>query len=238
MNTLTKSKIEGSLLHYDFNSGIRLDALPIDERCELEEHSTHIQLSKKSILYQEGDMPKGIYVLLKGKIKISQLNVDGSSQIHFIYSQGDVFGHRSILSKGKQPVSAIALEDCELMFVEKDHFLYVLKNSVRLSNQILESVSQEFTLLVNRINIFAQKGIKERLALFLLILNEKYKIPGQLNDDAEIIVNRGDLAAYIGTSIENVVRTLKQFKENNYICTEGKSIFITDFESLFLMTGL
>jgi CRP-like cAMP-binding protein len=99
-------------------------------------------------------------------------------------------------------------------------------------------MSHEFTILVNRINIFAQRGIKERLALFLLILNETYKHPGQFAEEAEITLNRNDLAGYTGTSVENLVRTLKVFKENGYIKTSGKSIFIEDFEALYALTGI
>ena len=114
----------------------------------------------------------------------------------------------------------------------------VVANSPRLSTIFLKSISHEFTVLVNRINVFAQRSLKERLAYFLLVLNDKYKLPGQITDEAEIKVNRGDLASYIGTSLENLVRTLKDFKTKNLIRTDGKSIYINDFESLYSLTGV
>jgi CRP-like cAMP-binding protein len=190
------------------------------------------------VLYAEGEPPKGIYILLRGKVKLSQLNPDGSVQILFIFSAGEIFGHRSILGNDRQPVSASALEECEIMFVEKDFFLELVKRSPRFSEMLMKSISHEFSILVNRINVFAQRGIKERLALFLLLLNETYKVPGQLTEESEITVNRNDLACYTGTSVENLVRTLKTFKENNYIRTNGKSIFITDFAALYNLTGI
>jgi len=238
MNALTKNKITDNLINFHFYSGMRMDSIPENERLELESQAKSIKVSRKSVLYTEGEAPKGIYVLLSGKIKVSQLNVDGSVQIFFIYSTGDLFGHRPLLCNGKHPVTAVALEDCEFLFVEKDHFMRVLESSPRLSNLFLQSVSHEFTVLVNRINIFAQKSIKERLAYFLLILNHKYKLPGQVADAAEIKVNRSDLASYTGTSLENLVRTLKDFKNKNFIRTDGKSIYINDFDSLYSLTGV
>lgn len=238
MNILTKNKIADNLNNFHFYSGMRLESIPEKERAELEAQAKTLSIPRKTILYTEGESPKGIYVLLSGKVKVSQLNVDGTVQIFFIYSTGDLFGHRPILCNGKHPVTAVALEDCEVLYIEKDHFLNVLENSKRLSNVFLQSVSHEFTVLVNRINIFAQKSIKERLAYFLLILNDKYKLPGQLSDEAEIKVNRSDLASYTGTSLENLVRTLKEFKNKNLIRTDGKSIYINDFESLYSLTGV
>jgi CRP-like cAMP-binding protein len=237
MNTLTKNKIADNLNHFHFYSGMRIDSIPEKERAELESQARQISVARKTVLYNEGESPKGIYVLLSGKVKVSQLNVDGSVQIFFIYSSGDLFGHRPILCNGKHPVTAVALEDCEILFIDKEHFSSVLESSRRLSDTFLQSVSHEFTVLVNRINIFAQKSIKERLAYFLLILNDKYKKPGQLADEAEIKVNRSDLASYTGTSLENLVRTLKEFKNKNFIRTDGKSIYINDFESLYSLTG-
>lgn len=238
MNVFLKNKIENSISNFNFNSGLSLDALPVEEKGELMEQSRIIKIPRKAVLYSEGEPPKGIYILMNGKIKISQLNFDGSVQILFIYTTGEVFGHRPLLGNDKHPVTATALADSEVVFIEKDQFLKVIERSPRFSALIMQSISHEFTILVNRINIFAQRGIKERLALFLLILNETYKVPGQMSEEGEITINRNDLAGYTGTSVENLVRTLKTFKENNYIRTMGKSIYITDFEALYALSGV
>lgn len=238
MNTQLKSKIEDTLSNFHFSSGIRLEDLPVKERIELEQDTETIKLNKKGILYAEGDVPKGVYILQKGKIKFTQLNFDGSVQILFIFTAGEMFGHRAILSSDKHVVSAIALEECELLYIDRDNFLSVLNNSSVLSRLLLQSVCHEYNVLANRISIFAQKSIKERLAFFLLILNEKYKAPGQTNQDSEIKVNRSDLASYIGTSLENLVRTLKDFRNKSIIRTDGKSIFISDFDALYALTGM
>ncbi len=238
MNAILKHKIEHSLANYSFTNSLCHHNIPDEDKLALESYAKIMKLPKKSVLFTEGEAPKGVYILTRGKVKISQLNFDGSVQILFIYAVGEIFGHRPLLADDKQPASATALEESEVLFIEKDHFLAVLEKSERLSNLLMKSISHEFTILVNRINIFAQRGIKERLALFLLLLNETYKTPGQLNEDAEILVNRNDLAGYTGTSVENLVRTLKVFKDNNYIRTHGKSIFISDFESLYSLTGI
>lgn len=233
-----RDKIKDALKDFHFYSGIGLELLPKKARIELENASKIIKLKKKQILYKKNDSPKGVYILLKGKIKIYQLNYDGSIQILFIYTQGESFGYRPILSEGKHPVSSAAIEDCELLFVEKAQFLKILSNSVELSNQLLKSVNHEFTVLVNRFTVFAQRGIKERLALSLLLLNEKFKLPNQITDEAEIKINRTDLANFAGTSLENLVRTMKLFEEKRIIRTVGKSIFIENFEALYLLTGV
>lgn len=238
MNALILNKIETNLAGFNLNHGLRLDLLPPKEKNEIEEQAKYFKLSKKTVLYNEGETPKGMYAVVKGKIKISQLNADGTEQILFILSEGELFGYRNILNNQRHVLTATALENCEVLFLEKEYFLKIVKDSQHFSNLLLESVGHEFTALVNRINIFAQKNIKERLALFLLLLNQVYKTPDQISDISEIKLNRGDLASFIGTSIENLVRTIKVFKENNYIHTNGKSIYINDVDALLNISGL
>ena len=238
MNLILKNKIQESLSDFSFYSGVGLEEIPLEERSKLENCSKIISVPRKTVLYSEWESPKGVYIILKGKIKISKINADGSFHNFFIFSTGELFGHNSILSGEKNTVTATVIEKCELMFIEKDDFTSILSDSPALKNLFLQSLSQELNVFVNHINIFSKKKIKERLALFLLLLNEKFKLPGQVPDEAEILLSRIDLANFTGTSIENLVRMLRQFREKDYIRTTNKSIFINDFEALYDLSGV
>ncbi len=227
-----------ALSRFHFYSGIGWNLLPPNERKYFEENSEKIILKKGKILFRQGSYPNGVYVLMKGKLKVYQLNFDRTVHILFIYAANEVFGYRPILSNEYQPVSVAAIEDCELIFVERILFLELLQKSLSLSNQLLVSLCHEFTVLTNRLNVFAQRGIKERLALALLILNEKFKKPEDKNGISEIKMSRTDLSNYVGTSLENLVRTITVFKEKGLICSKGKSLFIEDFENLFILSSI
>jgi CRP-like cAMP-binding protein len=238
MNPIIKDNIKEFFAQSHFFAGLRQEKIPYKERIELERESKTLRVSKKTIIYSEGEVPRGIYFLISGKIKISYLNPNGSVQVFFIYSHGDIFGHHSVLGDDKHTVNAVALEDSDLLFIDKDHFLNVVKNSDVLNELLLKSACHEHLVLGNRINVFAQKKIRERLAYFLLLLNEKYKLPEETRSETEIKLNRLELADYVGTSLENLVRNIKEFKNKNLIRTEGKSIYISDFEGLYAMTGI
>src|SRR5436190_4041472 len=127
MNLLLKNKIEQRISDFIFDSGLSPDHWPEAERKELIQHAKTMNVPRKSVIYSEGEPPKGIYYIRSGKIKISQLNFDGSVQILFIFNSMNYFGHRTLLANDKQPVTATALEDRELLFVEKEHFLRVVQ---------------------------------------------------------------------------------------------------------------
>src|ERR1043165_5567466 len=179
---------------FHFNSIIDWSKLPTEQNALVQEKLQVIKVKKKTLVYSMHDAPRGVYLIRKGKIKIDQVSYDGSTQILFIYTVGEAFGFRPLLGKEPHPVNAIALEDCELGFLPGADFLELLHTSITLSNMLLESLSHEFTVLVNRIHLFAQRGVKERLSFALLVLNEKYRNPTVAETEVEIKINRTDLA--------------------------------------------
>jgi CRP-like cAMP-binding protein len=82
-------------------------------------------------------------------------------------------------------------------------------------------MSHEFGVMVNTITVMAHKPLRERLALYLLILEERYR-----SDNTEIVLPREDLANIIGTARESLGRLLKEFKEDGLIEINGKAITI------------
>ena len=123
-------------------------------------------------------------------------------------------------------MSAKSLEDSVVSFISIDSFLKVLNKSSVLPNKLLRNLSHEFTVWINRISAFGQKGLRERIALSLLILSQKYKKKGKDHLPVIISISREDFANYLGTYIEPLVRALRAFKDEKIIRTEGRRIFI------------
>jgi len=204
---------------------------------DLEKGSKTIALKKNKILFKEGTYPDGLYKLVRGKVKIYQLNSDGKFQIVYLYTKGEFFGFRPILSNSKHPVSAETMEDCTLIFYPKTLFLNALDSSPRLMKNLLIALSYEFNVWVNLMSTYSHKSVKERVAFTLLILNEKYK--RNLSDNiASINIGREDLASFAGTTTETCVRVLTQFKEEGVLSTEGRKIKIRDEDKLYSLSDL
>jgi len=68
--------------------------------------------------------------------------------------------------------------------------------------------------------------VRERLALVLLILNDKYKRKGKEHWPAAINLSRENVANYASTTIETLARMLRYLKDEKIIKTEGRKIII------------
>jgi CRP-like cAMP-binding protein len=110
--------------------------------------------------------------------------------------------------------------------------LKTLVHSPKLSRLLLKTLSHEFAVLVNSLALFAQRPVRERLALQLVVLREKYKENFQPGMPVAINMSREDLANLVGTARENVLRVLAEFKEKGIIETKGRQIIVHDVKKL------
>jgi CRP-like cAMP-binding protein len=221
-----------SIAKYHFITGSILEGLPKEDFRILRGSMQRMEYKKGKVLYTEGSYSKGVYVVRKGKIKIYQVNKDGKEQIAYIYGKGEIMGYRPLLCNERHPVSACALEDTVVSFIPKTVFLEVIDTAPALAHHLLVNLSHEFSVWINKITVFAQQPVRSRVALSLLILNEKYRNPRSRAKYVSINLSREDLANYSGTTIESLVRMLRSLKDEHIIQAKGRKIIILQPQNL------
>ncbi len=145
---------------------------------------------------------------------------------------GELLGYHAILAQGRYPDFAAALEESTIGFIPKEDFLDALRQSPLLNTRLLKTLSHEYAVLANSITLFSKKPVRERLALQLIVLREKYKDHLKPGMPVEINMGRDDLASLVGTARENVVRILTEFKEGGILETKGRKIIIHNVNKL------
>jgi CRP-like cAMP-binding protein len=217
---------------FQFKSSSVFRELPVEELAFLKSRMVERKYKRGQRIFVEGTFPSGIYYVKKGRIKKYKADRDGKEQIIYICNAEELLGYPALLSEEAYSDSAAALEDSVMAFIPKDDFLEVLSRSAVLSNKLLKNLSHEFGVLVSSIATFAHRSVRERLALSLLNLKEKYRIRGNEESPVEINLSRADLANTVGTAVETLVRLLHDFKEEGLIETSGRKIRILDAKRL------
>jgi len=217
---------------WDFKTESVFTDLPADELAELESSKTEQLYKKGEIIFRDGAYPTGIFYITFGKVKKYKVDRDGKEHIIYVANTGELLGYHAILAEGRYPDCAAALEQSKIAFIPKEDFLAVLKRSETLPKRLLKLLSHEFGVLANSLSLFTQKSVRERLALQLIVLREKYKVNFQPGMPVEINMSRDDLANLVGTARENVVRVLGEFKEKGILSTKGRMIIVNDVNKL------
>lgn len=217
---------------WDFQSESVLADLPIKDFALLTANKTEQIYRKGEIIFREGGYPPGIFFITEGKVKKYKVDKDAREQIIYVANTGELLGYHAVLAEGRYPDSAAALEESKVTFIPKEDFLNTLHQSTILTNRLLKTLSHEFAVLANSLTLFAQKSVRERLALQLIVLREKYKVNFKPSMAVEINMGRDDLASLVGTARENVVRLLTEFKEQGILETKGRKIIVHDVSKL------
>jgi CRP/FNR family transcriptional regulator len=184
---------------------------------ELNDIKDCVIYKKNEPVFVEGAYPKGIFCVKAGKIKVFTIGESGKEQIIRIAKEGDVIGFRSLFSEEPYRLSATTLEDCSVCVVKTDDFTKQVENQPELLQAVLRELSKEAGELALFIKTMAQKTVRQRLAIILLVLHEIYK-------NQQINLSREDLANFVGTATETVIRLLKDLKEEGVIEIQGRAI--------------
>jgi CRP-like cAMP-binding protein len=185
---------------------------------------------KNQPLFVEGSFPRGVFCLNQGKVKVFTRGDEGKEQIIHIAKAGDVIGFRSMFSGEPYKVSASTLEESNICFIGKDDFLLMMESNPILRNGIIKELSKELGDRAQFITNMAQKSVRERLAFSLLILEEIY-------GEEEINLTREDMANFVGTATETLIRLLKDFKEDEIIEIHTRKLQIVNREKLLRIAG-
>jgi CRP-like cAMP-binding protein len=222
---------------WDFKSESILADLPVEDFNLLTAHKNDQVYKKGQIIFREGAHPTGIFFITAGKAKKYKVDKDGKEQIIYVANTGELIGYHAILAEEHYPDSAAVLEESVITFIPKEDFLLTLQQSSILNNRLLKTLSHEFAVLANSLTLFAQRSVRERLALQLVVLREKYKVNFQPGIPVEINMSRDDLASLVGTARENVVRGLTELKEEGIVETKGRKIFVLDVSKLIAIAN-
>jgi CRP-like cAMP-binding protein len=217
---------------WDFKSRALWESLPSEDLELMCMNKIQQTYAKGETIFKEGFYPSGVFYIIEGKIKKYKRDKNNGHHIIYIANARELIGYRPILAEGRNPDSAVALEDSTVIFIPKEDFLKTLRESKVLSSLLLKTLSHQFTVYANSIATIAKRSVRERLAIQLIILREKYKQNHQSKMPVEITLTRDDLANLVGTARENVIRTLTDFKEEGILSTHGSKIIIYDVVQL------
>jgi len=185
--------------------------------------------SKKQTLYNEGKRPRFLYYLVKGKVKGFKTHEDGKDYITDIFSDGDFIGYPALIEDKNYDDSTVILEDAEVMQIPKEDFLQMIYGDMNVAAKFIRIITQNVKEKEERLLNLAYSSLRKRVAKALVDLNSKFNVSGGNNP---IEISREDIAHYVGTATESLIRTLSDFKAEKLIEIKEGKIRIADVEKL------
>jgi CRP-like cAMP-binding protein len=185
------------------------------------------------VIFHEGSMPQGVYVVCTGKVKIYKSSRTGQQLTTRVESPGDLLGQVTLLANdGPYTGTGEALEPSVVSMIDAASFNDFLARFPQASSALLRELSRDVRRGENKARDIAFKPARGRLADTLLrMMAPKKPYPIVAG------IKRRDLAEMAGLTIETTVRLLKDFEEREVLRKKEKDLLIISEERLRALAG-
>ncbi len=199
-------------------------ALPMHEAGQSErkliqrirESGREVSFEKGSVLFDQGQKARGIYLILDGAAKLSTLSPAGRALIVKFVGSGNIVGLAENILGIPYEKTAACTEATNAFFLHRAAFLTLLQEDAQLAFEPAELLSERFLKVLGELKRIGLSGSAlQKLAVFVLGLSSTQtedrtylRLPG---------ANREDLARMIGISRETTSRLLSRLKEGKIL---------------------
>lgn len=167
---------------------------------------------KGAVVSWEGDDNGMCANIISGALKLLKTTADGREQAVGLLFEGDFVGQPF---SNTSELTAVALSDTDICQYPRGQFERVLTEQPKLERALLERTMRSLNEARDRQLTLARKGARARIAGFLVNLSRD----GALTD-IELPMSRGDIADYLGLTIETVSRQFTDLRAKGLIDAE------------------
>ena len=172
---------------------------------------------------EQGDT---LFVIQRGRVKVSIVSEDGREVILSTLREGDFFGDMALLDSKPRSANVTAMEETELLMLRRSDFLRLIQGIPQIAIKLLAVLAGRLRKTDRKIEGLALSDVTGRITQTLLQLAEEQ---GVYTQEGMYIRNRPthqDLANMSGTTRETVTRILKRLEKQGYIVSRGRDLVI------------
>jgi CRP/FNR family transcriptional regulator len=186
----------------------------------------------QAVLFVEGQIPRGVYMLCKGRVKLTMNSADGRTLIARICGPGEVLGLHGALSGEPYELTAEALQPCQVNFVRREDFLKLVREHAEASAAAMRQMSNGYREICQEVRYLGlSRSASEKVAQFLLESSANAQETTQ-GKRFSLGLTHEEISQIVGISRETVTRTMTEFKNKMLIATKGSVVVIRDESGL------
>lgn len=212
----------------DFFCHLSLEASQALERIKL----TNVY-QKGAVLFFEDQAPRGVFMLCRGRVKLSVCSAEGKMLILRIAEPGELLGLSAVVSDRLYKATAETLETCQVNFIKKEDFLRFLQEQPEACFRVAQHLSQNYhTAYVQIRSLGLSNSAMEKLSKLLLGWSHASGTQTEQGIRLKLGLTHEEIGKMIGTSRETVSRLFSELKGRDAIHLKGSTLIIRDTVAL------
>ena len=206
-----------------------------EEMDELNRITRMESFTKNQPIYLQGALSRSVFLLKKGRVKISKVDETGKSVTLAILEPGEIFGEIEALEGTLRTTTAQSLESledvlvCEIQHVDFERYL---EKQPKVAARVLKLIGPRLRQIETKIGDLVFRTAPARLANLFLTLSESMGKPEHNGIMLRARLTHSNLADLIGTARETVSLILGDFVRAGLVSQRRSYITILDKERL------
>src|ERR1700693_975495 len=193
----------------------------------LEQEAVTTTYPTGAVLFAEGQAPRGVFIVRRGRVKLSICGSDGRTLILRIVEAGGALGVAAVVAGYKYEAPAETQEPCEISFLRQSDLLRLMRQHGELALWVTQHISQDYASTCREIrDLILSDSASEKLARLMvgwLDQNAEARNPSQM----KLALTHEEIGQMIGTSRETVSRLFAGFKKQRFIQQSGSTLVIS-----------
>jgi len=175
--------------------------------------------SKDTLLFMHDTVCSTLMLLDEGVVRIQLVNSDGRQVTIEELDAPRILAPAALFSTdGLFPVNIVALTDCKILHINKQHFLELLHDDPVVMLNYIKLLSDKSKFLSHKIGSFALQNLKSRFAAYLLAHKEQR--------------SQQEIADELGVARQSLARVLAELIDDGAVKMEGRRIVIVDSDMM------
>lgn len=190
------------------------------------------RVPQNEAVFEQGATADFFFLLLHGRLKVTQVTKDGQQIIVRVVNPGDLFGFARALQRSDYPGTATAaIESLVLAWPTELWNVFVEKNPY-LAVNAMHTIGQRLDEAHTRIREMSTEEVERRVAHTVLRLAEQAGKPEGGGIRIDFPISRQDIAEMTGTTLHTVSRILSAWEGQGLVQGGRQKLTLKDIPGL------
>lgn len=185
-----------------------------------------VPLGKGEALFDQGEPARACYVVLDGRIKLSQITPEGNQVVVHFVGPGEMLAVAAVFASMGYPGCATAVQDATLLAWDKAAATALMERYPRIAMNALEVVGKRFQALQARYSELATERVERRIARAVLRLARQAGRKVEAGVLIDFPISRQDIAEMTGATLHTVSRTMSAWESQGLVESGRQRIVI------------
>lgn len=195
-------------------------------------HGASRRVAQGETVFEQGQAAAAFYLLLHGRLKVTQVTESGEQIIVRMVHPGDLFGFAAALQRSDYPGTSIAATDSVVLSWPTELWPQFVEQNPRLAVSAMHTIGQRLQEAHTRIREMSTEEVERRVAHAILRLLDQAGKPEAGGIRIDFPISRQDIAEMTGTTLHTVSRILSGWEAQGLVTGGRQKLMVHDSAGL------